>query len=92
MPDHLGGLKAAGLEHAEGRSQVRGHAHYAGAVPLDLLKSEQQRISDELVAVKGRLEAASASLERVRLTADLAAQEAENCTGPIWTPMRTGGG
>ena len=30
-------------------------AHYAGAVPLDLLKSEQDRIGGQLALVDGRL-------------------------------------
>lgn len=34
-------------------------AHYAGAVPLDLLKSEQDRITRQLAAIEVRLSAAS---------------------------------
>jgi site-specific DNA recombinase len=55
------------------------HAHYAGAVPLDLLKTEQQRITDELASVKGVLAAATASFERVQDTVAKAVAWAENC-------------
>ncbi len=36
-------------------------AHYAGAVPLDQLKAEQDRISSTLAQITGRLDAASAN-------------------------------
>jgi site-specific DNA recombinase len=55
------------------------HAHYAGAVPLDLLKSEQQRIADEIATVKGRLAAAHACLDQMKATVNHAVREAENC-------------
>jgi site-specific DNA recombinase len=41
-------------------------AHYAGAVPLDLLKSEQTRISAELLWAEGRLETVNRDFERVQ--------------------------
>ena len=54
-------------------------AHYAGAIPLDLLKSEQERITSEMATVKGRLAAAQASLDRAQATVDHAVREAEDC-------------
>ncbi|MFN2539829.1 MAG: recombinase family protein [Mycobacteriales bacterium] len=40
-------------------------AHYAGAVPLDLMKSEQDRIARELEAAESRMTAAAMSWEQV---------------------------
>lgn len=36
-------------------------AHYAGAVPLDQLKTEQERITGQLDYITGRLDAANAN-------------------------------
>ncbi|MCW2538731.1 MAG: recombinase family protein [Frankiales bacterium] len=48
-------------------------AHYAGAVPLDLLKSEQHRIGQQLEIIEARLSATTAHFHDVRknLTAAL---------------------
>ena len=45
-------------------------AHYAGAVPLDLLKEEQTRINQEMVAAEAVLGSAQASFEQVQATLD----------------------
>ena len=41
-------------------------AHYAGAIPLDLLKSEQERIAAALATAESELEGASQSYEKAR--------------------------
>ncbi len=71
--------QATRLKQLENERTKLLHAHYAGAVPLDLLKSEQQRISDEIASVKGRLAAAQASFDRVQATVEHAVREAEDC-------------
>ena len=71
--------QATRLKQLEAERTKLMQAHYAGAVPLDLLKSEQQRITDEMATVKGLLAAAEASVERVHEVAVTAAKEAENC-------------
>ena len=45
-------------------------AHYAGAVPLDLLKDEQERLASELATIQRRLDSyhADATLVRQHLT------------------------
>ncbi len=55
------------------------HAHYAGAVPLDLLKAEQQRISLEIAVAQSRLDGAQANLTRVETTVTLAVEKATDC-------------
>ena len=54
-------------------------AHYAGAVPLDLLRAEQQRIGQELVMIQAALEVTTASAERLKATADAAVTLATDC-------------
>lgn len=41
-------------------------AHYAGAIPLDLLKTEQDRIAAQLGRINQHLDAADASFEKAR--------------------------
>ncbi len=41
-------------------------AHYAGAIPLDLLKTEQDRIASQLLNVEQRLDAANTTYEAAR--------------------------
>ncbi len=55
------------------------HAHYAGAVPLDLLKDEQIRIGNEISIAKARLASATASFERVEETVRIAVEKARSC-------------
>ena len=43
-------------------------AHYAGAIPLDLLKTEQDRIATQLAHISQQLDAASGSYEQARQT------------------------
>ena len=45
------------LRKLEGERKKLLDAHYADAIPLDLLKSEQNRIVAEVAAIEGRLAA-----------------------------------
>ncbi len=54
-------------------------AHYAGAVPLDLLAEEQARITAEISALKVATEKATATAQKIEETVNKAADWAENC-------------
>ena len=54
-------------------------AHYAGAVPLDLLKSEQDRIARQLGAIEERLSAANVAIDDVEANLQRALDYATNC-------------
>jgi len=54
-------------------------AHYADALPLDLLKSEQKRISDELEAAERLLHAAEAKMQRVMIAVEHALSLLVDC-------------
>ncbi len=54
-------------------------AHYAGAVPLDLMKAEQDRIAAQLAEIDSRLEASRADLEVVEKNLRTALSYASNC-------------
>lgn len=54
-------------------------AHYAGAIPMDLLASEQDRLSRELTKVTNRLEALTADLTEVDELLTVALDLAEHC-------------
>ncbi len=55
------------------------HAHYAGAVPLDLLKVEQERITAEMKAAQGALAKAEAGMGEIEAIVVKAVSWAENC-------------
>ncbi|MFI9411370.1 recombinase zinc beta ribbon domain-containing protein [Nocardia gamkensis] len=54
-------------------------AHYAGAVPLDLMKDEQDRIADQLARIEVRLEASLLSIEVVENNLRTALNYASSC-------------
>lgn len=54
-------------------------AHYAGAVPLDLLKTEQTRISRQLASIESSLSSAITESDRVELRLRSALDYAINC-------------
>ncbi len=54
-------------------------AHYAGAIPLDLLKTEQDTIAREIARIDERTLAMEASNEDLRVNLDAAMSLAENC-------------
>jgi site-specific DNA recombinase len=54
-------------------------AHYAGAVPLDLLKQEQDRISSQLEQIDGRLQATQVEFDTIERNLQRALDFAANC-------------
>lgn len=54
-------------------------AHYADAVPVDLLKSEQERITAELAGVQAALKVTIANAERLQTTANNAVHWLNTC-------------
>jgi site-specific DNA recombinase len=54
-------------------------AHYAGAIPLDLLKTEQDRIGDQLDTVEARLAATQTHFDVVRDNLTTALDLASDC-------------
>jgi site-specific DNA recombinase len=55
------------------------HAHYAGAVPLDLLRQEQDRLTTEIAQAEAHLETAERSSGDVQATLDKALDLLANC-------------
>lgn len=53
--------------------------HYAGAVPLDLLKTEQDRISGQLETIETRLEATQTHFDTIETNLKTALDFASNC-------------
>jgi DNA invertase Pin-like site-specific DNA recombinase len=54
-------------------------AHYADAVPLDLLKSEQERIASEVAATEGRLAEIAADFRKAEANLERALTRAGDC-------------
>lgn len=54
-------------------------AHYAGAVPLELLKTEQDRITGQLELIESRLDATSSHFDTVQANLKLALDLAGDC-------------
>ena len=54
-------------------------AHYAGAVPLDLLKSEQDRIASAIEAIEGRLAEIAADFRKAEANLQRALTRAGDC-------------
>ncbi len=54
-------------------------AHYAGAIPLDLMKQEQDRIAEQLARIEVRLEASVLNIEVVENNLRTALNYASNC-------------
>jgi site-specific DNA recombinase len=54
-------------------------AHYAGAVPLDLLKTEQARISRQLASIESSLSAAIIEFDKIERCLHAALDYAVNC-------------
>ena len=54
-------------------------AHYAGAVPLDLLKTEQDRISHQLTDTESRLTATNVEFDKIEMCLNKALDYAVNC-------------
>ncbi len=56
-------------------------AHYAGAVPLDLLKSEQDRIATAVAAIDGRLAEIAADFRKAETNLQRALTRVGDCEG-----------
>jgi hypothetical protein len=54
-------------------------AHYEGAVPVDLLKQEQDRIADRLIQITGKLAANSAQFEDIEARLTMALDLSADC-------------
>ncbi|WKX09964.1 recombinase family protein [Streptomyces sp. NL15-2K] len=54
-------------------------AIYSGAVPMDLIASEQQRITDQLTAIEARLGAATATFDAIEANLTRALDLARDC-------------
>jgi len=54
-------------------------AHYADAIPLDLLKSEQTRIAAEVAAIEGRLAEVAADFQKAETNLQRALTRAGDC-------------
>lgn len=67
------------LKQLEAERHKLMQAHYAGAVPVDLLKSEQGRITEELASVQSALQGTIASADKLRATADAAVAWLHKC-------------
>jgi DNA invertase Pin-like site-specific DNA recombinase len=55
------------------------HAHYAGAVPIDLLKREQDRITSDIAATTAALAATAFTAEQIETTIERAVAWAQSC-------------
>jgi site-specific DNA recombinase len=67
------------LRRLEAEQTALLQAHYAGAVPLELLKREQTRMSEELTATRGLLEVSVVSGERLDFIVREASRRAADC-------------
>jgi hypothetical protein len=66
-------------ETIESERKVLLRAHYAGAVPQDLLASEMQRFTRELAQVDGQIKSAKVATTDVTATLNAALRAAERC-------------
>lgn len=67
-------------------------AHYAGAVPLELLKTEQNRISSQLETIESRLEATVMRFDTIGANLKRALDFASSCHRHTWQPQTRPGG
>lgn len=67
------------LRKLEGERKKLLEAHYADAIPLDMLKSEQDRIASEVAATEGRLAAVAADFQTAETNMQRALTRAGDC-------------
>jgi site-specific DNA recombinase len=67
------------LRQLEGERKKLLAAHYADAIPLDLLKSEQDRLGSEIANAQGRLETAASDFELAEANLERALVRAGDC-------------
>ena len=54
-------------------------AHYSDAIPLDLMKSEQQRIAKELASIDHEIDMHNITFEQITANLDMVLDIVENC-------------
>lgn len=74
----LDGLKGQKAKLENKRKKLL-EAHYSDAIPLDLLKSEQQKIAKELAAIEHELKTHDMTFEQVKNNLRLTLDIVENC-------------
>ena len=74
----LDGLKGQKAQLENKRKKLL-EAHYSDAIPLDLLKSEQQKIAKELAAIEHELKMHNMTFEQIRNNLKLTLDIVENC-------------
>ncbi len=67
------------LKRLEGERRKLMQAHYSDAIPLDLLKSEQDRIADQIASTKSALKGVMFDVEVIDQTAEQATLLLGNC-------------
>lgn len=67
------------LRKLEGERKKLLDAHYADAIPLDLLKSEQARIATQVASIEGRLVAVAGDFKAAEINMRRALQRAGDC-------------
>lgn len=70
---------AKAIQKLSGEQHKLMQAYYAEAVPLEILKAEQTRLSAEIMLCEERMKTLSASHEQVQRVLELAIQLAGNC-------------
>lgn len=74
---HLSGERAALMARREKLVE----AIYTGAIPMDLIAGEQQRISEQLASIEQRLAGAAAEFDRIEANLTAALDLARDCHG-----------
>ena len=54
-------------------------AHYSDAIPLDLMKTEQQKIAKELAAIDHEIDLHNITFEQISANLDMVLDIVENC-------------
>lgn len=73
--DGLKGQKAA----LENKRKKLLEAHYSDAIPLDLMKTEQQKIAKELAAIDHEIDLHNITFEQISANLDMVLDIVENC-------------
>jgi hypothetical protein len=79
--DHERGTQERRLRSLQGEREKLLQAHYADAIPLQLLKSEQDRITTAIAGAEGRLAAIAADFQAAETNLHRALTRAGDCQG-----------
>jgi len=77
--DHERSVQARRLRKFQGEREKLLQAHYADAIPLELLKSEQDRITTAIAGAEGRLAAIAADFKTAEMNLHRALARAGDC-------------